>query len=232
MDQPPWQRKTAAASFSRLTPPAFRVETCQMMSADKMGETDRPHDAPALLRQLGRRSVVLVGLMGAGKTVIGRKVAGVLGLPFIDSDHEIENVSRMSVPDLFETYGEEEFRSLERRVIARLLRGGPQVLSTGGGAFMNEMTRRAIGRHGISVWLKADLDTLMHRVAKRQNRPLLNTENPRAVMQRLIEVRYPIYMQSDIVVRTRDEPKEVIAAEVLDSLASFLEKDRESGKPK
>lgn len=202
-----------------------------MTPVEKPERIKDPLNISALLERLGSRSIVFVGLMGAGKTVIGRKVAGTLNLPFIDSDHEIETVSRMTIPELFANYGEEEFRSLERRVIARLLEDGPRVLSTGGGAFMSEDTRRAIGENGISVWLKADLDTLMHRVAKRQNRPLLNTENPRAVMQRLMEVRYPVYMQADIAVRTREEPKEVIAAEVLHGLAAFLEKDQTCTKP-
>lgn len=183
----------------------------------------------ALRDRLGRRSIVLVGLMGAGKTVIGRRVAAALDLPFIDSDHEIERVSRMTIPELFAAYGEEEFRALERRVIARLLRGGPQVLSTGGGAFMNPATRQAVARRGISVWLKADLETLMHRVSKRQNRPLLQAEDPRAVMQRLMDLRYPVYQQADVTIRSRDEPKEVIAGEVVAGLARFLEERKETG---
>ncbi|MFC6488743.1 shikimate kinase [Nitratireductor sp. GCM10026969] len=194
------------------------------------GKTDA-HDVPALLERLGRRSIVFVGLMGAGKTVIGRKVAGRLGLPFIDSDHEIENISRMSIPDLFANYGEAEFRALERRVIDRLLAEGPQVLSTGGGAFMNGLTRAAIAQHGVSVWLKADLDTLMHRVAKRQNRPLLKADDPRAIMRHLMEERYPVYEEADVIVQTRDELKEVIAAEVIAGLAAFLEDGGECRKP-
>ncbi|MCT7377384.1 shikimate kinase [Chelativorans salis] len=186
---------------------------------------------PAVLNRLGRRTVVFVGLMGAGKTVIGRKVAATLGLPFVDSDHEIEEVSRMTIPDLFAAYGEEEFRALERRVIARLLKEGPQVLSTGGGAFMSAATRQAVARHGVSVWLKADLETLMQRVVKRQNRPLLQADDPRAVMQRLMEVRYPVYEKANVTVRSRDEPKEVIAAEVMTSLARFLADGREVRKP-
>src|SRR5690606_19265707 len=143
--------------------------------------------------RLGTRVIVFVGLMGAGKTAIGRKVAQVLDLPFVDSDHEIETVSRMSVPELFERYGEPEFRALEQRVIERLLREGPRVLSTGGGAFMNPNTRAAIGEYGVSVWLKADLDLLMERVAKRENRPLLKNPDPRAVMRKLMDERYPVY---------------------------------------
>jgi len=180
-------------------------------------------DHATLRQRLGARSVVFVGLMGAGKTAIGRKVAGMLGLPFIDSDHEIESVSRMTIPDLFERYGEAEFRALEQRVIHRLLtENGPQVLSTGGGAFMNEQTREAIAEHGVSVWLKADLDLLMERVSKKQNRPLLKNDNPRAVLQRLMDVRYPVYATAEITVTTRDERKEVIAAEVVEALAGHF----------
>jgi shikimate kinase len=160
--------------------------------------------------------------MGAGKTAIGRRVASELGLPFLDSDHEIEAASRMTVPELFERYGEAEFRGLEQRVIARILETGPQVLSTGGGAFMNAATREAIKSHGISVWLKADIDVLMERVSKKQNRPLLKTPDPRATMERLIAERYPVYALADVTVPTRDERKEIIAAEVIDALGQRL----------
>ena len=172
----------------------------------------------ALLDRLGSRSIVFVGLMGAGKTAIGRKVAAMLSLPFIDSDQEIESVSRMTVPELFERYGETEFRALEQRVILRLLENGPQVLSTGGGAFMNAQTREAIAGHGVSVWLKAELDLLMERVSKKQNRPLLKNPDPRAVLERLMAERYPVYATSDVTVPTRDDRKEVIAAEVVNAL--------------
>ncbi|OQM75042.1 shikimate kinase [Manganibacter manganicus] len=176
-----------------------------------------------LLSRLGGRSIVFVGLMGAGKTAIGRKVASALALPFIDSDHEIESVSRMTIPELFEHYGEAEFRALEQRVILRVLEGGPQVLSTGGGAFMNADTRAAIAAHGVSVWLKADLDLLMERVSKKQNRPLLKNDNPRGVLERLMMERYPVYANAAITVLTRDERKEVIAAEVVASLGAHLD---------
>ncbi len=175
-----------------------------------------------LLARLGQRSVVFVGLMGAGKTAIGRKVAAALGLPFTDSDHEIESVSRMTIPDLFDRYGEAEFRSLEQRVIARVLENGPQVLSTGGGAFMNEQTREAIAAGGLSVWLKADIDTLLDRVSKKQNRPLLRNADPRAVLERLMTERYPVYALADVTVATRDERKEVIAGEVIEALDRHL----------
>jgi shikimate kinase len=172
----------------------------------------------ALLGGLGNRSIVFVGLMGAGKTAIGRKVAAILALPFIDSDQEIESVSRMTVPDLFERYGETEFRALEQRVVLRVLEHGPQVLSTGGGAFMNVQTREAIASHGVSVWLKAELDLLMDRVSKKQNRPLLKSPDPRAVLERLMAERYPVYAMADVAVSTRDDRKEVIAAEVVEAL--------------
>lgn len=175
-----------------------------------------------ILTRLGRRSVVFIGLMGAGKTAIGRKVAATLGLPFLDSDQEIEAVSRMSVPELFERYGEPEFRALEQRVIARLLDHGPQVLSTGGGAFMNAQTRDLVARSGVSVWLKAEIDVLMERVSKKQNRPLLKNPDPRGVMERLMAERYPVYGLADVTVSTRDEKKEVIAAEVVAALLTHL----------
>ncbi|ESW63914.1 shikimate kinase [Mesorhizobium sp. M0761] len=176
----------------------------------------------ALLDRLGSRSIVFVGLMGAGKTAIGRKVATMLSLPFVDSDQEIETVSRMTVPELFERYGETEFRALEQRVILRVLESGPQVLSTGGGAFMNAQTREAIAGHGVSVWLKAEIDLLMERVSKKQNRPLLKSADPRAVLERLMGERYPVYATSNITVPTRDDRKEVIATEVVDALCGHF----------
>lgn len=177
----------------------------------------------ALPERLGSRSIVFVGLMGAGKTAIGRKVATALGLPFMDSDHEIEGVSRMTIPELFERYGEAEFRALEQRVILRLLEGGPQVLSTGGGAYMNAQTREMIASRGVSVWLKADLDLLMERVSKKQNRPLLKNDDPRGVLKRLMDERYPVYAGADVTVVTRDERKEAIAAEVIEALRQHLD---------
>ncbi len=179
-----------------------------------------------LREKLGSRSIVFVGLMGAGKTAIGRKVAQILGMPFIDSDHEIETVSRMTIPELFDLYGEPEFRSLERRVIARLIEEGGRVVSTGGGAFMNEETRSAIAANGVSIWLKADLDVLMERVVKNRNRPLLRNPDPRAVMQRLMNDRYPVYALADVTVHTRAESKEVIADEAIAALAAYLDGSR------
>ena len=189
------------------------------MTTEHIPMEQRPDE---VLQRLGSRSIVFVGLMGAGKTAIGRRVANALGLSFTDSDHEIETVSRMTVPELFERYGEAEFRALEQRVIARILESGPQVLSTGGGAYMNENTRQAIAERGVSVWLKADIGTLMDRVSKKQNRPLLKNPDPRAVMRRLMAERYPVYAKADVTVPTRDERKEVIAAEVIAALFAAL----------
>ncbi|SMC77607.1 shikimate kinase [Rhizobium sp. RU36D] len=173
------------------------------------------------LKALGRRNLVLVGLMGAGKSAIGRMVAGYLGLPFIDTDHEIERVSRMSISELFAAYGEEEFRALETRVIKRLLKSCPRVISTGGGAFINERTRKQIERGGVSLWLKADLDVLWERVNKRDHRPLLKTENPKQTLENLMRQRYPIYELADLCVHSRDVRKEVIAEEVLAAIAGL-----------
>jgi shikimate kinase len=170
---------------------------------------------------LGRRNLVFVGLMGAGKSAIGRMTATALGIPFIDSDHEIERVSRMTISDLFVAYGEEEFRALETRVIKRLLHTGPRIVSTGGGAYINERTRRHIKKQGLSVWLKADLDVLWERVNKRDTRPLLKTENPKQTLESLMETRYPIYAEADLTVISRDVKKEVMVEEVLTALAAM-----------
>ncbi|WP_313590843.1 shikimate kinase [Agrobacterium cavarae] len=173
---------------------------------------------------LGRRNIVFVGLMGAGKSAIGRSVAQQLRIPFVDTDDEIERVSRMTISELFASYGEEEFRALETRVIKRLLRGGPKVVSTGGGAFVNENTRRHIKRGGVSLWLKADLEVLWERVNKRDHRPLLKTENPKATLAALMEKRYPIYCDADITIESRDVRKDIIATEVLEAIASLTKK--------
>ena len=182
--------------------------------------TIRP-EAAAIKAKLGKRSIVIVGLMGAGKSTIGKKLAQMLGLSFIDADTEIETVSRMTIAELFAAYGEAEFRDLERRVIKRILRSGPRVLATGGGAFMNEATRRTIAKAGISVWLRAELDVLMERVSRKGNRPLLKTADPRATMQSLMDSRYPIYAEADITVLSRDEKKDVMVVEVIEALASI-----------
>ena len=169
---------------------------------------------------LGKRNLVLIGLMGAGKSAIGRMTAQTLGIPFVDSDHEIERVSRMSITDLFAAYGEAEFRALETRVIKRLLRSGPRVVSTGGGAYINENTRKHIKRGGLTVWLNADLDVLWERVNKRDTRPLLKTENPRQTLENLMNARYPIYAEADLTVMSRDVKKETMVEEVLAAITA------------
>jgi shikimate kinase len=172
-------------------------------------------------KALGKRDLVFVGLMGAGKSAIGKMTAQNLDIPFIDSDHEIERVSRMTINELFSSYGEPEFRALETRVIERLLKTGPRVISTGGGAYANENTRRVIRNMGaLTIWINADLETLWARVSKRDNRPLLKTANPRETLANLMTARYPIYAEADIEVLSRDARKEVITREVLEAVAA------------
>ena len=170
---------------------------------------------------LGARNLIFVGLMGAGKSVIGRLVAQALGVPFVDTDGEIERVSRMTIAELFAAYGETEFRALETRVLERLLKQGPRVVSTGGGAFINENTRRQIKLGGVSVWLKADLDVLWDRVNKRDHRPLLKTENPKQTLENLMIQRYPIYAEADLTILSEDVRKEIMVNQVLKALATL-----------
>ncbi|MBP2550244.1 shikimate kinase [Neorhizobium galegae] len=177
---------------------------------------------------LGGRNLIFVGLMGAGKSAVGRVVAQQLALPFIDTDAEIERVSRMTIPELFANYGEQEFRALETRVMERLVRGGPRVISTGGGAFINERTRAAIRAGGLSLWLRAELEILWERVNKRDNRPLLKTENPKQTLENLMHQRYPIYAGADLTVESRDVRKEAMAQEVLAAIAALSKEGREN----
>jgi shikimate kinase len=172
----------------------------------------------AIRKALGCKSVVLIGLMGAGKTAIGRRLAKRLNLDFTDADGEIEQAAGQSITDIFSEHGEAYFRDGEQRVIARLLNDGPQVLATGGGAYMSEETRGNIASQGISVWLKAELDVLLERTGRRDNRPLLKAGDPRAVLERLIEERYPVYANADITVQSRDVAHEVIVDEILTAL--------------
>jgi shikimate kinase len=167
------------------------------------------------------RTIVLVGLMGAGKTAIGRRLAQALGLPFRDVDEEIEKAAGLSVSEIFARHGEAFFRDAERRFIARLLDEPPHVLATGGGAFINDATRALIASKAISVWLKADLDVLMKRVGKRATRPLLATGDPRETMQRLMSERYPIYAQADITVDSVDGPHERMVEAILRELEAW-----------
>jgi shikimate kinase len=173
----------------------------------------------AIVAALGRRSVVLVGMMGAGKSSIGRRLALRLGIPFVDADAEIEKAAGMSIADIFASHGEPDFRAGEARVIARLLEGGPQVLATGGGAFMNADTRAAVGAKGISVWLKAEFEVLMRRIKRRHDRPLLKTDDPAATLRELIAVRYPVYGLADLTVQSREVPHDKIVDEIAGALA-------------
>jgi shikimate kinase len=165
-----------------------------------------------------RRSIVLVGLMGAGKTKIGRRLGARLGLPFFDSDEEIESAAGETIEEIFANRGEAVFRDGERRVIARLLAGPVHVLSTGGGAFMDPATRRVITARGVSVWLRADLDVLFARVLRRTNRPLLKTPDPRAVLAELIDRRYPIYAEADITIDSGNGPPDATASRAIAEL--------------
>lgn len=181
-----------------------------------------PTPESAIVGALARKSVVLIGMMGAGKSSIGRKLALRLALPFVDADTEIEAAAGMAIPEIFEIRGEPQFRAGEARVIARLLESGPQVMATGGGAYMNPETRALIGQKGISIWLKANFDVLMKRIKRRTDRPLLRTPDPAATLQRLIEDRYPVYAHSDIAIESRDVLHDVIVDELVQSLSAHL----------
>jgi len=176
----------------------------------------------AVVAALGRRSVVLVGMMGAGKSSVGRRVALRLGIPFVDADTEIEKAAGMAITDIFAIRGEAEFRAGEARVILRLLEGGPQVLATGGGAFINPDTRAAIAAKGISIWLKAEPDVLMKRIKRRQDRPLLHTADPAATLRKLLEEREPVYALADLTVQSREVTHDRIVDEIVGAIAGRI----------
>lgn len=179
--------------------------------------------AAAVVAALGRRSIVLVGMMGVGKSSVGRRLGARLAIPFVDADSEIEKAAGMAIADIFARHGEADFRNGEARVIARLLEGGPQVMATGGGAVMNPDTRAAIKAKGVSVWLKADFDVLLRRISKRKNeRPLLQTGDPAATLRALLAEREPTYALSDIAVHSRDVSHEAVVADIVAALAAFL----------
>jgi shikimate kinase len=190
-----------------------------MSDRERLDVTGAPMPEAAIVAALGPRSVVLVGMMGAGKSSIGRRLAARLCVPFADADNAIELAAGMSIPDIFSTYGEAHFRSGEARVIARLLDGGPQVLATGGGAFMSADTRSAIAAHAVSVWLKAEFDVLMRRIKRRQDRPLLKTDDPGETLRALMEERYPVYAEADITIQSREVPHDKIVDEIIAALA-------------
>ena len=180
--------------------------------------------AEQLAERLAGRPLVLVGMMGAGKTTVGRRLASRLNRHFLDSDEEIEKAAQMTIPEIFAQRGEPEFRAGETRVIARVLKDRDIVLATGGGAFVNAETRAQVRQGAISVWLKADSNILFERVSRRSNRPLLKTANPRATLEKLIEERYPIYAEADITVLSRDVPQDVVASDVIEAVLSYLKR--------
>jgi shikimate kinase len=177
-----------------------------------------PENGPesALVRALGRRSIVLIGMMGAGKSSIGRRLAARLAIPFVDADSEIESAAGMTIPEIFQKHGEPYFRAGETRVIARLLDNGPCVLATGGGSVMDPHTRELIREKGISVWLNADIDVLVKRTKRRNDRPLVEK------IKELMPLREPFYAESDVVVRSRDEPHDTIVDEIMQALGKHL----------
>ncbi len=195
---------------------------------NKVMKSNQPKRVPItqiknqLLSSLDKRALVLVGLMGAGKSVIGKRVATMLRLPFYDSDQEIEKAAQMTITELFEIYGESEFRALEQRVILNLMKKSPLVLATGGGAYINENIRKAIHKNGISIWLKVDLDILMQRVSKHPTRPLLQTANPKETMQKLMEQRYPIYEKANLTINSHKESRHTVAQNVIRSVQHYL----------
>ncbi|MFT4097521.1 MAG: 3-dehydroquinate synthase [Rhodoblastus sp.] len=185
----------------------------------------------ALVTALGTRSIVLVGMMGCGKTSAGRRLAERLGLPFVDADHEIEAAHQMTIAEIFARYGEPYFRDGERRVMARLLASGPNVVATGGGAFMNEQTRGRIADSGISVWLRAEFDVLMKRVRRRPTRPLLQNPDPEGTLRRLMDERYPVYAGASVTVETRDAHFDAVVEDVMRALENYVETNAQSARP-
>ena len=190
-----------------------------------------PRHETEISAALGRHSIVLVGMMGAGKSTIGRRLAARLRLPFLDADVEIEAAASMSIPEIFATHGEVYFRDGEARVIARLLDNGPAVIATGGGAFMREETRKRIADKAVSIWLKADLDVIMKRVKRRADRPLLQTEDPVATVSRLLEQREPVYRTADLTIASRDVPHDRVVDECIEALRARLCGSAPSAQP-
>lgn len=182
-------------------------------------------EANAFRARLNARSVVLVGMPGSGKSSIGRRLGQRLGLEFSDADAEIERAANMTIPELFETKGEAEFRKGEQKVIARLLESGPQVIATGGGAFMNADTRARIREKGISVWLKADVETLLKRVKRKSNRPLLQTADPEATLRNLLAAREATYAEADLTITSCEVPHEEVVEDIVKLLDTSLPKN-------
>jgi len=198
-----------------------QVQNCRRPSLSADEKRELLNLDPEVLARIRNKSIVLVGLMGAGKTTVGRRLADALKMPFIDADHEIEVAASLSVTEIFEKYGEDEFRDGERRVIARLIESEPCVLATGGGAFMNDETRAIIKKSAVSVWLKAELDLLLERVLRRDTRPLLKSGDPRDILGRLMDERYPVYSQADVVVESGEGPHLRVVRAIADGLAQY-----------
>lgn len=192
----------------------------------------KPGRLARMRESLGSKSIVLIGLMGAGKSAVGRRLASRLDLAFTDADSEIELAAGETISEIFAEHGEPYFRRGEAKVIARLLQAGPQVLATGGGAYMDAGTRANIKARGISIWLKADLPVLLHRVRRRDNRPLLAKGKPEAVMRDLMAKRYPVYADADIVVESREVPHDVIVSDVVEALWRWLAGETKTAAPK
>jgi len=181
----------------------------------------KEHKRDELLALLDGRPIVLVGMMGAGKTTVGRRLAARLGRHFLDSDEEIETAAGMSIEDIFAKHGEAEFRAGEARVIARLLKQRDIVLGTGGGAFMQADTRALIKADAVSVFIKAEFELLFARVSRRSNRPLLKTANPRETLKKLIDLRYPVYAEADVTIVSRDVPQDQVASQLIDAVLAL-----------
>lgn len=211
--------REASGGATRAAAPATEDEMMKS-SAARAEKTDMFPDRP----------IVFVGLMGAGKTCIGRKIAERFGLPFVDADTEIEAAAGCTIADIFAKFGEREFRDGERRVIRRLLSSEPMVLSTGGGAFMDPETRALIKQHATAVWLRADLDLLVRRTAGRTHRPILNKGNPREILAGLMEQRYPVYAEAEITVDCRDESPDDMADRVKAAIVDHFAAPQAEGK--
>jgi len=180
-------------------------------------------------RLLAGRTLAMIGMMGAGKSAIGRRLGNRLGLPFVDADNEIELAANASIPEIFDKHGEAYFRDGERRVIQRLLNGEPKVLATGGGAFIQPETRQAIQASAISIWLKADRDLLLSRIKRRSNRPLLKNGDPADIIDELIAARYPIYAQAAIHIQSRDVAHDIVIDDILTALDDYLQREAVEG---
>ncbi|MHA1189188.1 MAG: shikimate kinase [Alphaproteobacteria bacterium] len=205
-----------SSNTDRANPAGSEPETVEVEALDP---------SAAIRASLGKHNIVLVGMMGAGKTSVGRRLAATLGLPFVDADTEIEAAANQTIPEIFERYGEAHFRDGERRVIARLLKKGPQVIATGGGAVMSKRTRAAIKKHSVSIWLKAEPDVLMERVRRKSNRPLLRQADPEGTLHRLLAERAPVYGTADLTVQSRDAPHGEVVDTAIAKLAAFLNRE-------